>query len=366
MNHSSTTRTLVLPFVGTMILLFAVSCGWGGNTSHKDGNENADRSFSSRCTNAVYYWKTTFALNESELEFLNKHKVGKMYLRLFDVDVDSSPMNGYVGAVPVGTTRFKSAIPDGVEIIPTVFITTKAIMSLGGNNDTPHSLAEKIFLRVKNMSSYNELGHIREIQLDCDWTRSTQKAFYDVCREMKSLAEKDSVLVSATVRLHQLKQDPPPVDRGVLMIYNTGALRMPGTKNSILEVSDVESYLKGNVNSYNLPLDFAYPIFGWGVLFRNGSYLGILHHTDFSDSKYYADNGDGTFRVIKEHFLEGHSLLAGDIIRLEYPSAEVVKKVSEQVSSKFKGGFHSTILYHLDSQNLAKFSTDEIANIYSY
>ena len=211
----------------------------------------------------------------------------------------------------------------------------------------------------------NDLGRIQEIQLDCDWTSSTQKAFYEVCKEMKTLAEKDSVLVSATIRLHQLRLDPPPVDRGVLMVYNTGAIRQPGTKNSILEVADVESYMGRNVASYKLPLDFAYPAFGWGVLFRGGSYQGILHHTDFSDTKYYADNGDGTFRVKKDHFLEGHFLWASDVIRLEYPSADVVKTVAALVSSKFEDYPHSTILYHLDSQNLAKFKANEITNIYS-
>lgn len=81
-----------------------------------------------------------------------------MYVRLFDVDVDSSPMNDYVGLIPIGTTSFSCAIPDSMEIVPTVFITTKAIASLGGKKDTPHSLAEKIFTRAKNMASYNDLG----------------------------------------------------------------------------------------------------------------------------------------------------------------------------------------------------------------
>lgn len=370
MKSSTCIRLLLFPIAGALALLSMGGCGRDKKPSKEAVIKKADTTIvqaqERHHCNAVYHWKTTFDLNGAELEFLKDNDVQRMYVRFFDVDLDSSPMNDYVGIIPIGTTSFKSAVPDSIEIVPTVFITTKAIMSLGGDKDTPSSLAKKIFTRAKNMASYNNLGQIHEIQLDCDWTSSTQKTFYEVCKEVKSLAIKDSILVSATIRLHQLILDPPPVDRGVLMVYNTGAIRQTGTKNSILEVADVESYLGRNVASYKLPLDFAYPAFGWGVLFRGGSYQGILHHTDFSDTKYYADNSDGTFRVIKDHFLEGHFLWTSDVIRLEYPSAEVVNTVAALVSSKFEDYPHSTIIYHLDSQNLAKFKSNEIANIYSY
>lgn len=316
--------------------------------------------------NAVYHWKTTFDLNPSELDFLKEHDIRRMYVRLFDVDVDSSPINDQAGAIPVGTTRFRCPVPAGMEIVPTVFITTKAILSIGGEEDAYRSLAWKIFARTMNMASFNDLGRIREIQLDCDWTPSTQQAFYEVCKEIKSFAEKDSVLVSATIRLHQLRLDPPPVDRGVLMVYNTGAVRLPGTKNSILELADVKSYLSGKAIDFKLPLDYAYPAFGWGVVFREGAYQGLLHHTDFSDPNYYADNGDGTYRVKKDHFLDRCFLQSSDVIRLEYPSADVIQKTAALVSSAFKEHPHSTILYHLDSQNLSKFTADEITDIYRH
>ena len=316
--------------------------------------------------NSIYHWKTTFDLNESELAFLENNEVHRIYVRLFDVDVDSSPLNDYIGAVPVGTTSFKYAVPDTMEVVPAVFITTRAIMSLSGDKDTPHSLAEKIYTRVRKMASYNRLGSVNEIQLDCDWTASTQEAFFELCQEIKQLAEKEDIIVSATIRLHQLRLAAPPVERGVLMVYNTGAIRRPGTKNSILEVEDVESYMTKDAASYRLPLDFAYPVFGWGVLFRGGAYQGILHHTDYSDSRYFADNGDGTFRVKKDYLLEGHSLWAGDVVRLEYPSPETVKTVAALISSTFKNRPHSTILYHLDLQNLSRFSENEISSIYSY
>ena len=131
---------------------------------------------------AVYFWKTRFDINESEQEFLNTYSIGKMYVRMFDVDYDASPAVGAEKVIPVGTTSFVSGKPDGIEIIPTVFITTRALdLSKQEAGGLP-ALAGKIVLRVGNMMDYNELGAFRELQLDCDWTESTQEDFFALCR----------------------------------------------------------------------------------------------------------------------------------------------------------------------------------------
>ena len=314
--------------------------------------------------NAIYHWKTVFDLKKDEVDFLAEHSVRRLYMRFFDVDVETSPMNATNMAIPVGTTSFKSPKPTDIEIVPTVFITVKSLVST--KEEGIDDLASKIYTRVCNMVDYNDMGPIREIQLDCDWTGSTQNLFYSLCEKTAQLAHADSVLVSSTVRLHQLRMDPPPVDQGVLMVYNTGALRETGTKNSILDYDDVKSYLSGRSIHYDLPLDFAFPTFGWGVMFRNGVYNGILHKTDYSDEARYKKGKDETFIVLKDHVLEGRSLWKGDVIRMEYPTADEVKKVAELVVSCVQNSTHSVILYHLDSSNLLKFTDDEISSIYSY
>ena len=35
--------------------------------------------------NAVYYWRTTFKLDNTERDFLKEHKISRMYIRYFDV-----------------------------------------------------------------------------------------------------------------------------------------------------------------------------------------------------------------------------------------------------------------------------------------
>ena len=316
--------------------------------------------------NAIYHWKTVFDLDETEKDFLKKHAVKRMYVRYFDVDLESSPINGTTEVIPIGTTVFKSGKPEGTEIVPTVFITVKALASIDDGDAGIDDLTSKIYTRVRNMTDYNDMGPIHEIQLDCDWTASTKYLYYSLCEKISELAHSDSMLVSSTIRLHQLKTDPPPVDLGVLMVYNTGALRETRTKNSILDYDDVSSYLAGRQIRYGIPLDFAYPTYGWGVLFRNGVYSGILHRTDYSDTSLYRKKKDGTFVVKKEHMLDGRLLCEGDLIRMEYPTADEVKRVSDLVVSSVQDSTHNVILFHLDSDTLSKFTDDEISDIYGH
>ena len=316
--------------------------------------------------NAVYFWKTRFQLGNEETAFLKDYSIKRIYLKYFDVDYESNPVTEAEGIVPVGTVSFVSSRPKDIEIVPTVFITLRALVYIRDNKLVTNS-AWQIVRRVINMTSYNEMGPIREVQFDCDWTESTQETYFALCRAANDLLKKDSIATSSTIRLHQLCLPAPPVDRGVLMLYNTGAMRDLSTKNSILDIEDVKLYLKGTPVKYALPLDFAYSTYSWGLWFRDHEFMGILHTNDYSDvSRYTASGEDGiSFLVHKEHILEGHRLIPGDVIRLETSDTNLIKETASLVSAAFPGT-HSNIIYHLDSKNLKQYSQDEIKDIFSY
>ena len=124
------------------------------------------------------------------------------------------------------------------------------------------------------MAKRNKIRDIHEIQVDCDWTESTQVSFFKLCEVLRDMLHKDGIKLSATIRLHQLKKECPPVDCGVLMLYNTGSLYNPDG-NSILNYKDVEPYLKTELE-YALPLDFAFPVYSWGIWMRKGEFKSIL------------------------------------------------------------------------------------------
>ena len=314
-------------------------------------NKSVDSPTSDNVTQrGMYFWKTTFVLNDYERDFLRKHKINKLYVRMFDVDVDENNV-----PIPIATIRFIDSIPSGIEIIPVVYLTTKAV----ANMEHKSLYAEKILDRVYAMFSYNNLGTIfQELQYDCDWTKTTQNDFFELCKETKTRLYKTQKLCS-TIRLHQLSQKKPPVDKGVLMLYNTGGLRNYNEENSILKLNDVKNYIK----SYSLPLDFAYPTFGWSVLFRNGDFKGILHTTDF-DSSCYKKIDEHWYQVEKTHETLEAKLFLGDEIRTEQPDFQTIQKVKSLINTTFNTSYSTTILYHLDSVHLTKYSYENIEEIF--
>ena len=357
-------KIISLPFFLLLVSFSLNSCKESFVKGQQPAGSVVDSSYVRADCNAVYYWKTRFLLNDDEESFLKKHAVGRMYVRLFDVDLQSDVLKGQDEIVPVGTLVFYEPVPDSVEIVPVVFITVRALEMMEAKQGIS-SYADKLVTRILNMADFNDLGQVHEIQLDCDWTESTQEAFNRLFREVKALLAGRHILLSSTIRLHQLRQNPPPVDRGVLMLYNTGPVQLASTENSILNERDVKPYLAGKPVHFDLPLDFAYPTYGWGVWFRDGKFSGLLHHTDYSDATRYVPEADGMLRVRAEHVLEGHLLKVGDRIRKESSPYETVAAVKKLVQDAFLDPHHSNILYHLDAQNLFNYSPDEIDSLFA-
>lgn len=79
-------------------------------------------------TKAVYYWKTAFKLSEQEKDFLQKEKIGRICLHMFDVTV-----NEYE-AVTNTSVSFGTTVPSYIEIVPTVFITVDALSRAANAN----------------------------------------------------------------------------------------------------------------------------------------------------------------------------------------------------------------------------------------
>ena len=350
----------------TFIIALSTSCGTRVGEIMK-ATRSGKETTALDSGNAVYYWKTVFRLGGEERRFIKEHYVDRMYLRMFYVDIPSTSENGSETVIPVATTIFKDSIPKGVEIVPTVFITVNAIREMSSQTQSTSDLSSKILKRILNMVDFNDLGMVQEIQLDCDWTPSTQEDFFNLCEKIKSEAIKEGISISSTIRHHQLQFAPPPVDRGVLMLYNTGNFKAPGKRNSILDYGEVKQYLKERIIDYPLPLDFAYPAYSWGVWFRGETFMSLLHHEDFSDKTFFRDaEGNGIYSVLKDCVIEGHDIKKGDIIRLEKPSFETIRKVSQLVRKAFPDIVHRNIIYHLDSAQTAIFTNDEIKEIYSF
>ena len=312
--------------------------------------------------NSIYYWKTTLALDSVEREFLRCHDVKRAYVRFFDVVTDKSA-TAMETVVPNATIHFNDTLPVK-GIIPVVYITLDAMRSMKGDEK---KWAEKISDRARNICAYNNLGKLWELQLDCDWTEDTRDSFFELCREVRNrICENNEGIgkVSSTIRLHQLSQPAPPVDYGVLMVYNTGSFKNPDAANSILDPADVKPYLK-KLGSYPLHLDVAYPAYEWQLLFRDNNFTGLLRY-ELPDSTGILKHTGGNRYVLTRDTLVGETYLKkGDVIRRESSPAHTVLEVKKLIDSKLGNRPHSNVIYHLDNRNLSKYTSDEIKDIYT-
>ena len=201
--------------------------------------------------NAVYYWRTDLRLDSTERAFLKQYHIKKVYCRYFDVVMSDS-----LGPMPNATLKFSDTMPIGVEIIPTVFIVENCM------HQKPNGLARKIVDRILQMNETNDIKGVREIQIDCDYTARSRMFYYQFLEELRLVLSTINYKLSTTIRLHQLSMKVPPVDYGVLMLYNTGHPMKFMERNPILDIRDVAPYLR-YLEDYDLPLAAAYPVFLW-------------------------------------------------------------------------------------------------------
>jgi hypothetical protein len=218
--------------------------------------------------NVSYYWQVTFALDSVQSDFLHRHDIRCLYCRYFDVVNDPEQ-----GPMPNATVQFATPVPSGIEIVPTVFIMNDCMQVW------PDSLARRIVRRVVQMNETNDIGGVRELQIDCDYTARNRELYYRFLEEVRYEASAAGMALSTTVRLHQLSMPAPPVDYGVLMLYNTGSPDRFAERNPILDMRDVKPYLR-YLHDYPLPLAAAYPVFLWQ---RNIHGVRIDHVAPFDE-----------------------------------------------------------------------------------
>ena len=308
---------------------------------------------------SVYYWRTTLTLDSAERAFLSEHGVGRMYVRYFDVVMrDGRPM-------PNATLQFADTIPDGIEVVPTVFIVENCLRH---NLD---SVAQLLVDRVVQMNETNDLLPARELQIDCDWTQRSQEVYYAFLRHVRQLLKERGMRLSATIRLHQLAMTPPPVDEGVLMLYNTGDATRGGDHNPILDYRDVEPYLR-YVGDYDLPLCAAYPVFGWQLLFQGDEYKAILRDENLADTTLFKPLRQGEWLVLQSRDMpllsdtgdEVARMSVGNHVRVWQPSEAEVQRVANALAERRSTINQQVVFYSLDSKYLNRYNTEFYETLY--
>ena len=304
-----------------------------------------------------YHWQAISSLDSSRIELLRRPEMGPLYLRLFDIDWDAQRQM----AVPVGDLQVgRFPAPAQIPIVPTFFLTNRTFQHL--SPEDLDWLIEAMLEKAAGMQVELNLGTINYWQVDCDWTESTRSLFFEFCTRLRARLQARGIKLSATIRLHQLKYPDrtgiPPVDRGALMVYNTGRISDPATTNSIMEVPAVASYLNPS-SDYPLQLDLALPIFAWALVFREGKMVRILNPLPPElerDTSRFSKEEDDWVSVKRSTFLNGYYLYAGDRIRLERISESALRELAALLAEKLPAADRQILFYHLDEHNLESYS----------
>lgn len=292
------------------------------------GCTSGDRDGSSQ--RAMYYWNTTFALDSTKRDFINRHNIRRLYMRFFDV---TPGKDGH--AVPNATISLGDTVAEcPVPVVPAVYILNDCM------KQPDDSLAPRLMRRLLRMCETHGLTIDGEIQIDCDWTSSTRANLFRFLRSLRDMAHARGLRLSATIRLHQLSQPAPPVDEGVLMVYNTGDLTRLDVDKPILDPEDVKPYLR-YLADYRLPLAAAYPIYRWDVLFRAGKFVDIIHSPDEIP------------------------VLPTDSIAVRVPSADDILAAKKMIEAIRPGIGDMTILYDLNNYNISRFTHEDFENFFN-
>ena len=322
----------------------------------------ACRQDSNTVTPAFYYWKTTWQSNAATEAVRQQVAPQKLYTRIADVGWNGTTQMPQ----PHDQLRNPAALPKGTEIIPVLFVELPALRNLKTAAQTEKLAADMARL----FQSYEKTGGWKtsEYQVDCDWTESISEPYFELLKALKKQPQLAGKTLSATIRLYQIKYRGktglPPVDRGLLMCYNTGNFRDPFAPNSILHLPEVQEYL-GQLESYPLPLDLALPLFRWTLWFKQDKFAGIVRGLDpdsLAQYPFLKQEGD-LYRCALDTLLKGYPLQKGDLLKSESPTPAEVANTASWVSRRMPAKKFSVAFYHLDSLLLQKFTPHELQNI---
>ncbi len=297
-------------------------------------------------TTDFYYWRTTFKLSPLEANVLKQKNSKTLYVRLFDVD----KVNGKFQ--PLGIISKLNEQKITTEIVPVVFIMNRVWNQI--TKDEISFLTENILQEIRKKENHWNVKFTNEIQIDSDWTASTQKEYFSFLENLKKQSGKE---ISATIRLHQIKDKEimgiPPISKGTLMCYATNSPLEESHENSILNLNRLQNYLR-NLNDYKLPLNYALPIYSWGIITNHlgkKRLVNGLSNAQLDTMKGITKIKQNQYKISEDGFYFGRYLNTGFTIKVEEISDSLLHKTVDFLDKKTHQKV-PVIYYQLDEQFL--------------
>ena len=338
-----------------LVSLFLFSC-------NKQENKNI------KIEKAFYYWKSNNSLREVGLKDLNELGVKKLYVKLFEVDY-----NEVQGNYPYEKNRLSTydlEKTDSVQVVPTIFI-KNGIFQYNDEKSLDKLADNIVFLIDKyHKEEYGDskvIFNYDEIQIDCDWTKTTKDKYFYLLKKIKSLSGKQ---LSCTLRLYPYKYPDimgvPPVDKAMLMCYNLIQPLTNKDQNSILDIAELKKYLNEKRN-YAVHLDIALPVFYWSQLYKNNQFQQLVPLTENEVKGFAKVLKPLWYQVEKDTTINYQTYLqTGDQIKCETVSMQTLQEAIAIIKENVALDENTTIsLFDLNEGTFKQFNHEEYTGLYN-
>ncbi|KAF2516481.1 hypothetical protein [Flavobacterium foetidum] len=320
---------------------------------------------------AFYYWKSGSSFSTETSSQLNKLEVKKIYYKLFEVDYSETMGNFPYQKNNPDQYTFRDL--DSVNVVPTIFIKNEIFQY--NNEKSLDKLADNIVFLInkyrKERYRYGNNEEINfdysEIQIDCDWTKSTKDKYFYLLKKIKELSKKE---ISCTLRLYPYKYPDimgvPPVDKAMLMCYNLIKPLSQSDKNSILDINELKSYLDKK-RSYPVHLDIALPVFYWTLWYHNNRFAGLVDFSSADISGITKQTKPMWYEMTEDYTFEyEYYLKKGDQLKIEEVDTKTLQEAISIIKKNVELDDTTTIsLFHLGNSTLKKYKNEEISSFYS-
>jgi hypothetical protein len=315
---------------------------------------------------AIYYWKSNnYWLTDQEDTILQKTDIRKVYVKYFEVQAHPTLGNAPMSKSNLNLNWFVSR---QIERVPVVFIENRVLKNISrGALDT---LADNIvFLAKKYSATYqspNSWVEIQEMQIDCDWTPSTTENYFYLLKQIKTLSK---LKISATLRLYPYaypeKMGIPPVDKVMLMCYNLLPPLKHHDKNSILDLDELQAYLK-RAKRYPIHIDIALPVFSWMHHYSNNQFKSLINKNPDAYHPVLAKTDALWSEVVTDSVIDQTYFRAGDRLKTEKIDIALLKKATQMIRKHVHTGNKITVsLFHLDEDQLNQYSHEELEAVFA-
>lgn len=343
------------------ILIFTIISTLFFSCKSNDKIEKVERAF--------YYWKDN-SIGGENINQLKKLQVNKLYIKLFEVDY--SEARGNFPFCKNRPNRYGFEGLDSVQIVPTVFIKNGIFefndeKSLDKLADNLVFLINKYSFEESYDGSKKKIFDYNEIQIDCDWTKSSKEKYFYLLKKIKELSSKK---ISCTLRLYAYKYPDamgiPPVDKATLMCYNLIQPLSQLNKNSILDIAELKKYLTEK-KSYPVHLDIALPTFYWTQLYQNNRFIKLIDLSTNEVKSFAKSVKPLWYQVERDTSINYETYLkAGDQLKCEDISANTIYKAIEIIKKHIALDENTTIsLFDLDKSTFKQYSNEEMSSFYS-